>query len=381
MAQLLIVDDDDGLQAGAGRSPALLGPRGRRGGRSRRRRRPRSRAATTTWCCSTLHLPDGSGIDFLDGAAAASDSAAPVVVLTAHGSIAGGGRGGARGRGRLPAETRGLRPAPRWSSTARSRRGARRGVNRALAGRRDPRPRRRVARDARSCSQLADPGRAREVDDPDHRGERHRQAARWRSSSTRRATARRRPFVYVNCVALPDELIEDTLFGHEKGAFTGALARKEGRLEAADGGTAFLDEIGDISPRMQTKLLHFLETGEFERVGGTRTLTDRLPDRRRDQPRSACAPVRDGRFREDLYFRLNVIGLRLPPLRERREEIPAMARTLRPATSRASSAAAGAPAHRSAHDADPRAPTPGRATSASSRTRSSAWSCSLRATS
>jgi DNA-binding NtrC family response regulator len=81
------------------------------------------------------------------------------------------------------------------------------------------------------------------------------------------------PFVYVNCVALSDELIESTLFGHEKGAFTGAIARKEGRLEASAGGTAFLDEVGDITPRLQTKLLHFLETGEFERVGGTRTIS------------------------------------------------------------------------------------------------------------
>ena len=131
---------------------------------------------------------------------------------------------------------------------------------------------------------------------------------------------RRGPFVYVNCVALSDDLIESTLFGHEKGAFTGAVARKEGRFEAADRGTAFLDEIGDISARLQTKLLHFLETGEFERVGGTRTL--RVDCRIvAATNRDLEAAVREGSFREDLLYRLNVISLRVPPLRERPEDI------------------------------------------------------------
>jgi DNA-binding NtrC family response regulator len=132
------------------------------------------------------------------------------------------------------------------------------------------------------------------------------------------------PYVYVNCVALSDELIESTLFGHEKGAFTGAVARKAGRFEAANGGTAFLDEIGDISERLQTKLLHFLETGEFERVGGTQTLS---VDCRivAATNRDLEAAVRDGRFREDLLYRLNVITLRVPPLRERSEDIEILA--------------------------------------------------------
>jgi DNA-binding NtrC family response regulator len=133
------------------------------------------------------------------------------------------------------------------------------------------------------------------------------------------------PFVYVNCVAISDELIESTLFGHERGAFTGAVARKEGRLEAAAGGTAFLDEVGDITPSLQAKLLHFLETGEFERVGGGQTL--------RVDCRIVAATNRDlardveaGRFRSDLFYRLNVITLAIPPLRDRREDIPALAR-------------------------------------------------------
>ncbi len=132
------------------------------------------------------------------------------------------------------------------------------------------------------------------------------------------------PFVYVNCVALSDDLIESTLFGHEKGAFTGAVARKEGRFEVADRGTAFLDEIGDISPRLQTKLLHFLESGEFERVGGTKTLrvdTRIVAATNRDLE----AAVRDGEFREDLLYRLNVISLRVPSLRERPDDVEALA--------------------------------------------------------
>jgi two-component system NtrC family response regulator/two-component system response regulator HydG len=132
------------------------------------------------------------------------------------------------------------------------------------------------------------------------------------------------PFVYVNCVALSDDLIESTLFGHERGAFTGAVSRKAGRIEAANAGTAFLDEIGDISPRLQTKLLHFLETGEFERVGGTCTL--------RVDCRIVAATNRDleaavaaGEFREDLFYRLNVIRLDVPALRERGEDIARLA--------------------------------------------------------
>jgi DNA-binding NtrC family response regulator len=132
------------------------------------------------------------------------------------------------------------------------------------------------------------------------------------------------PFVYVNCVAISAELVESNLFGHEKGAFTDAVSRKEGRLEAAAGGTAFLDEIGDISMGVQTKLLHFLESGEFERVGGTQTITVDcriIAATNRDLEKG----LQDGSFREDLYYRLNVIALRLPPLRDRREDIPLLA--------------------------------------------------------
>jgi DNA-binding NtrC family response regulator len=132
------------------------------------------------------------------------------------------------------------------------------------------------------------------------------------------------PFVYINCVAISPELVESTLFGHERGAFTGAVSRKPGRLEGAAGGTAFLDEIGDIGPALQAKLLHFLEVGEFERVGGNQTVhvdCRIIAATNKDLGRE----VEAGRFREDLYYRLNVISLKVPPLRERPEDVPLLA--------------------------------------------------------
>lgn len=132
------------------------------------------------------------------------------------------------------------------------------------------------------------------------------------------------PFVAVSCAALPEALIESELFGHEKGAFTSATQSHKGRFELADGGTLFLDEIGDLSAAVQVKLLRVLQEREFERVGGTKTLTVNI--------RLIAASNRDlekevsqGRFRQDLYFRLNVVPLHLPPLRERPEDIPILA--------------------------------------------------------
>jgi two-component system response regulator HydG len=129
-----------------------------------------------------------------------------------------------------------------------------------------------------------------------------------------------RPFVVVNCAALPESILEAELFGHERGAFTGAVARKEGRIERAHGGTLFLDEVGELSPPVQAKLLRVLQEGELERVGGTETLSVdfRLVSATN---RDLAAAVRDGTFREDLYYRLNVIEIRPPPLRERPEDI------------------------------------------------------------
>jgi two-component system response regulator HydG len=132
------------------------------------------------------------------------------------------------------------------------------------------------------------------------------------------------PFVAVNCAALPETLLESELFGYEKGAFTGAAARKEGRFELADGGTLFLDEVADLSQLTQAKILRVLQEGEFERVGGTRTL--RVDVRIVAASNQELAGlVRERRFREDLFYRLNVITITVPPLRERREDIRVLA--------------------------------------------------------
>ncbi len=137
----------------------------------------------------------------------------------------------------------------------------------------------------------------------------------------------RHPFVPVNCGAIPPELLESELFGHEKGAFTGALSTRVGRFEFAEGGTLFLDEIGDMSLQMQVKLLRVLQERSFERVGSNRTI--------RCNVRIVAATHRDlealilaGQFREDLYYRLNVFPLQMPPLRERLEDLPALIDTL-----------------------------------------------------
>lgn len=133
------------------------------------------------------------------------------------------------------------------------------------------------------------------------------------------------PFVAINCVGLSKELLESDLFGHERGAFTGAHQLKKGKMESADGGTVFLDEVGDIALDIQTKLLRFLQEREFERVGGNKPIrvdVRIIAATNRDLDKA----IKEGDFREDLYYRLNVVAIPLPPLRERREDIPVLIR-------------------------------------------------------
>jgi two-component system, NtrC family, response regulator AtoC len=147
------------------------------------------------------------------------------------------------------------------------------------------------------------------------------QLARWIHE---RGPRRDAPFLKIDCASLPTELVESELFGHERGAFTGAVARKPGRLEMAQGGTIVLDEIAALTPGMQAKLLRVLEERTFERLGGTETL--RMEARLMALTNTDLnRAVADGRFREDLFFRLNVLALGVPPLRDRREDIAPLA--------------------------------------------------------
>ncbi|MBO0856862.1 MAG: sigma-54-dependent Fis family transcriptional regulator [Chloracidobacterium sp.] len=146
-------------------------------------------------------------------------------------------------------------------------------------------------------------------------------AARAIHHNSRRAS---KPFVAINCAAITETLLESELFGHEKGAFTGAVAQKKGKLEVAEGGTLFLDEIGELEPTFQAKLLRVLQEREYERVGGTRTIKTNI--------RLIAATnknleerIKDGEFRLDLFFRLNVVSTFLPSLRERMEDVPSLA--------------------------------------------------------
>jgi DNA-binding NtrC family response regulator len=147
------------------------------------------------------------------------------------------------------------------------------------------------------------------------------QLARWIHERGPRHDA---PFLKIDCASLPSELVESELFGHERGAFTGAVARKPGRLEMAQGGTIVLDEVAALAPGMQAKLLRVLEERTFERLGGTDTL--RMDARLMALTNTDLTKaVADGRFREDLFFRLNVLGIVVPPLRERTSDIPLLA--------------------------------------------------------
>jgi two-component system nitrogen regulation response regulator NtrX len=132
---------------------------------------------------------------------------------------------------------------------------------------------------------------------------------------------RDKPFVEINCAAIPEELIESELFGHEKGAFTGAVAQKKGKFDLADGGTIFLDEIGDMPLKTQAKVLRILQERKFERVGGTKTVEVDVRVIAATN-KNLEGEIKTGNFREDLFYRLNVVPFTVPPLRDRKEDIP-----------------------------------------------------------
>jgi transcriptional regulator with PAS, ATPase and Fis domain len=132
------------------------------------------------------------------------------------------------------------------------------------------------------------------------------------------------PLIILNCAALPETLLEEELFGHEKGSFTGAISRRIGKFELADGGTLFLDEIGEMSPGMQAKLLNILQEGVFYRVGGNTPISVDVRIISATN-RVILKEVAENRFREDLFYRLNVVQIHMPPLRERKEDIPLLA--------------------------------------------------------
>ena len=262
-------------------------------------------------------LPDGSGLEIFRRIRL-RDPGIPVIFMTASGTantaieaIALRGlrlRGQAAGFGQDSRVGRtGVQGPPRSARAAGARR---RGAT--------PWPATPWSAAARPCRRSTRPSaaspRRRSTSDP--RRERHRQGIGGPRHPAAQSAGRQRQFLAVNCAAIPEPLLESELFGHEKGAFTGADSKRIGKFEQCSGGTLFLDEVGDMTPLMQSKVLRVLQEGRFERVGGNDTIeTDVriIAATNRDLEQM----VADGQFRADLYYRLNVFSIQVPPLRER----------------------------------------------------------------
>jgi DNA-binding NtrC family response regulator len=262
-------------------------------------------------------LPDGSGLDLLEEIRAHA-AETEVIMMSGHATVDAAVRAtrlGAYDFLEKPISLERLlvllRNAGRAAALAAENRRLRGSWSRSIVGE-SPAVRRLLDEVA-----LAGPSGARVLIQGEHGTGKELVARALHEASARRE----QPFVAVNCSAIPEELIESELFGHERGAFTGATQARRGRFEEANGGTLFLDEVGDLSPRAQTKLLRVLQEGEFQRVGGNRTI--RVDVRViAATNRSLIERARNDSFREDLYFRLAVVPITTPPLRERAEDIP-----------------------------------------------------------
>ena len=265
-----------------------------------------------------VRLPDRNGVEVLAEIRQKSD--VPVVMMSAHATIADAVKAtqlGAHDFLEKPFTTERVLLVVRNAlhvrrlETDRAELEARAGVASLLLG--DSLAMRRIREQIRLCAST--PGRVLITGET---GTGKEVVARSIHAQSERRSG---PWVAVNCAAVPSELIESELFGHEKGAFTGALRNRRGKFEQADGGTLFLDEIGDMPPHMQAKLLRVLEEGEVERVGGDRRM--RVDVRVLSATnRDLRADIANGRFREDLFHRLNVVPIHIPPLRDRREDVP-----------------------------------------------------------
>ncbi len=326
MARILIIDDDPGFRK---LLETILSGEGYEidAGGSVREARQLGAAKRYDLVLSDLKLPDGDGIQVLKWFAA-NASETPVIMLTAFGTV------------ETAVEAMKLGAADYLGKPLRSPDELRILVRRTLETRRTARERDALAQqvaEAFSCeAMIAEDPRMKQVLEMARKvaptnatvlltgesGTGKEVLARCIHANSRRAG---RVFVAVNCAALAPTLIESELFGHEKGAFTGAVSQHIGRFERADGGTLFLDEIGELDGHLQSKLLRVLQEKTFERVGGRQQITVDvrvIAATNRDLKKL----VADGKFREDLYYRLNTFPLELPPLREREADIPALAR-------------------------------------------------------
>ena len=367
---VLVVDDEAGVRASLAGILGDEGYAGRRGGLAARRRSPRSSRAATTSSCSTCGCRGRTGSRCWRA-------------IREIGRRAAGGRD-------LRATARSRPRSRRSGSGAQDFVEKPLSLEKTLLAVRNALQRRRLETEVRALKQQLDeryvmvgesPALRRlraeiaqaaptQRPRPHLRRERHRQGAGGARDPRPAACARPGPFVEVNCAAIPEELIESELFGHVKGAFTGALAARKGKFELADGGTLFLDEIGDMSLKTQAKVLRALQEQRIEPVGGAGSVEVDVRVIAATN-KNLEEEIRQGRFREDLYFRLNVIPFHVPPLRERREDIPLLAAALHGRALRRARPQARA---RSPRRRSPRSRScPGRATCASCATSSSGW--------